>query len=151
MKEKLLKKQLWDMIRLTSTNFETAFKPIVEIHGLTTMQSRVLIAINEFDGSTVGSISRIIEISSPNASSLCKKLEKDGFIVRERSSDDERVVTLKLTEKGEKTLHQINSDLKNLFGPIIEKVPEEDFETMISGIKLLNKLLSELEKAVKEL
>jgi len=151
MKEKLLKKQLWDMIRLTSTNFETAFKPIVEIHGLTTMQSRVLIAINEFDGSTVGSISRIIEISSPNASSLCKKLEKDGFIVRERSSDDERVVTLKLTEKGEKNLHQINSDLKNLFGPIIEKVPEEDFETMISGIKLLNKLLSELEKAVKEL
>ncbi|HOW22470.1 MAG TPA: MarR family winged helix-turn-helix transcriptional regulator [Sedimentibacter sp.] len=151
MKEELLKKQLWDMIRLTSTNFETAFKPLVEIHGLTTMQSRVLIAINEFDGSTVGSISRIIEISSPNASSLCKKLEKDGFIVRERSSDDERVVTLKLTEKGEKNLHQINSDLKNLFGPIIEKVPEEDFETMISGIKLLNKLLSELEKAVKEL
>ncbi|HOK49708.1 MAG TPA: helix-turn-helix domain-containing protein [Sedimentibacter sp.] len=88
MKEKLLKKQLWDMIRLTSTNFETAFKPIVEIHGLTTMQIRVLIAINELDGSTVGSISRIIEISSPNASSLCKKLEKDGFIVRERSSDD---------------------------------------------------------------
>jgi len=42
MKERLLKKQLWDMIRLTNTNFETAYKPIVEIHGLTTLQSRVI-------------------------------------------------------------------------------------------------------------
>ena len=58
MKEKLLKKQSWDMIRLTNTNFETA----------------------------------------------------------------------------------------NFFGPIIEKIPEKEFETIISGIKLLNK-----EDAVKEL
>jgi DNA-binding MarR family transcriptional regulator len=121
MKERLLKKQLWDMIRLTNTNFETAYKPIVEIHGLTTLQSRVLIAINEFEEPTVGNVSKIIDMSSPNASNLCKKLERDGFIRRTRSSRDERVVVLKLTEKGEKTLHQINTDLKILFGPIIEK------------------------------
>ena len=151
MKERLLKKQLWDMIRLTNTNFETAYKPIVEIHGLTTLQSRVLIAINEFEEPTVGNVSKIIDMSSPNTSNLCKKLDRDGFIRRTRSSRDERVVVLKLTEKGEKTLHQINTDLKILFGPIIEKIPEEEFETMISGIKLLNKLLSQLENAVKEL
>lgn len=147
MKERLLKKQLWDMIRLTNTNFETAYKPIVEIHGLTTLQSRVLIAINEFEEPTVGNVSKIIDMSSPNASNLCKKLERDGFIRRTRSSRDERVVVLKLTEKGEKTLHQINTDLKILFGPIIEKIPEEEFETMISGIKLLNKLLSQIGRA----
>jgi DNA-binding MarR family transcriptional regulator len=101
MKERLLKKQLWDMIRLTNTNFETAYKPIVEIHGLTTLQSRVLIAINEFEEPTVGNVSKIIDMSSPNASNLCKKLEQDGFIRRTRSSRDERVVVLKLTEKGD--------------------------------------------------
>jgi DNA-binding MarR family transcriptional regulator len=113
-------------------------KPIVEIHGLTTLQSRVLIAINEFEEPTVGNVSKIIDMSSPNASNLCKKLERDGFIRRTRSSRDERVVVLKLTEKGEKTLHQINTDLKILFGPIIEKIPEEEFETMISGTCILN-------------
>jgi DNA-binding MarR family transcriptional regulator len=147
MKEKLLKKQLWDMIRLINTNFETAYKPIVEIHGLTTMQSRVLIGINECDEPTVGNISKIIDVSSPNASNMCKKLEQEGFIHRMRGLIDERVVILKLTEKGEQTLLQINNDLKNMFGPIIEKIPEEEFETIISGMKLLNKLLSELEDA----
>jgi len=149
MREKLLKKQLWDMIRLTNTNFETAYKPIVEIHGLTTMQSRVLIAVNECDEPTVGNISKIIDVSSPNASNMCKKLERDGFIHRIRSSIDERVVILKLTEKGKEALLQINKDLKSMFGPIIEKISEEEFKTIISGMEFLNKLLSELEDAAK--
>ncbi|NLK64289.1 MAG: hypothetical protein GX289_04265 [Tissierellia bacterium] len=42
-------------------------------------------------------------------------------------------------------LTNTNFETANLFGPIIEKIPEKEFETIISGIKLLNK-----EDAVKE-
>lgn len=147
MKDKLLKYQLWDMIRLTSTTFETAFKPIVEVHGLTTMQSRVLIAIYEYDNPTVGNISKIIDISNSNASNMCKKLEKEGFIERIRSLTDERVVILELTNKGKEVLTQINSDIEKIYGPIIENVPDDKFNDIIKGIKLLNDLLRELENA----
>lgn len=149
MRDELLKKQLWDMVRLTSINLETAYRPVVEIHGLTTMQSRVLIAVTECEEPTVGNISKIIDVSSSNASNMCKKLEQEGFIKRIRSLKDERVVVLKLTQKGKETLIQINKDLKNTYGPILEKIPLEEFETIISGIKLLNRLLRELESASK--
>lgn len=149
MRDELLKKQLWDMVRLTSINLETAYKPVVEIHGLTTMQSRVLIAVTECEEPTVGNISKIIDVSSSNASNMCKKLEQEGFIKRIRSLKDERVVVLKLTQKGKETLIQINKDLKNTYGTILEKIPLEEFETIISGIKLLNRLLRELESASK--
>lgn len=149
MRDKLLKKQLWDMVRLTSINLETAYKPLVEVHGLTTMQSRVLLAINECPEPTVGNISKIIDVSSPNASNMCKKLEQEGFIQRIRSSKDERVVVLKLTQKGTETLLQINNDLKNIYGPILEKISAEEFQTIISGIKLLNNVLREFESASK--
>ena len=36
-----------------------------------------------------------------------------------------------------------------MFGPIIEKISEEEFKTIISGMEFLNKLLSELEDAAK--
>jgi DNA-binding MarR family transcriptional regulator len=150
MRDELLKKQLWDMVRLTSINLETAYKPLIEVHGLTTMQSRILIAVNECAEPTVGNISKIIGASSPNASNMCKKLEQEGFIKRIRSSRDERVVLLELTHKGMETLLKINKDLKNIFGPIIEKMPEEEFEAIITGIKLLNRLLSELESESKK-
>ncbi len=147
MKDKLLKYQLWDMIRLTSNTFETAFRPILEVHGLTTMQSRVLIAINESDNPTVGNISKIIDVSNSNASNMCKKLEQERFIHRIRSEKDERVVILELTNKGKEVFAQINSDIQKIYGPIIEKVPDDKFNDIIKGIKLLNDLLRELENA----
>jgi len=150
MRDELLKKQLWDMVRLASINLETAFKPIIEVHGLTAMQNRILTAVNECTEPTVGNISEIIDVSSPNASNMCKKLEQEGFIKRIRSSKDERVVLLKLTQKGTDTLLEINRDLKNVYGPIIEKIPDEEFEAIITGIKLLNKLLSNLEVESKK-
>lgn len=145
MKDKLLKNQLWDMVRLMSVNLETAYRPLVEVHGLTTMQSRVLIAVNETREPTIGYISKIIGISSPNASNMCKKLEQDGFIQKIRSTKDERVVVLKLTQKGEETLSRISSDLKKIYGHIIEKISPEEFEKMMEGIKLLNNILREFE------
>ena len=126
MRDELLKKQLWDMVRLTSINLETAYKPLIEVHGLTTMQSRILIAVNECGEPNIGNISKIIDVSSSNTSNMCKKLEQGGFIQRIRSSRDERVVLLKLTKKGTDTLLEINRNLKYVYGPIIEKIPDDD-------------------------
>ena len=145
MREALLKKELWDMVRFTTINLDSAFKPIVEIHGLTMMQSRVLIAVKECDNATVGAVSKIIDVASPNGSSMCKKLERDGFIRRIRSIQDERVVTLVLTEKGDETLEKINNDIMKRFGPVLEMRTDEDFSQIIKGIKLLNELLKEFE------
>ena len=145
MREALLKKELWDMVRFTTINLDSAFKPIVEIHGLTIMQSRVLVAVKECNNATVGVVSKIIDVASPNGSSMCKKLEREGFIRRIRSIHDERVVTLVLTEKGEHTLEKISNDIMKRFGPILEMRTEEDFSQIIKGIKLLNELLKEFE------
>ena len=146
MRDKLLKRELWDMVRLTTINLETAFKPIIEIHGLTMMQSRILVAVKECNQATVGTVSRIIDIKSGNASNMCKKLEKEGFIERKRSKQDERVVELILTDKGEDTLKIINDDLVDKYGSIIESKSDEEFDTIINGIKLLNELLKEFGK-----
>ena len=54
---------------------------------------------------------RSFELNQGNMSSMCKKLESDGFIVKTRSQDDERCTYLSLTPKGEETIAAINSVL----------------------------------------
>ncbi|MDF2616758.1 MAG: MarR family transcriptional regulator [Sedimentibacter sp.] len=146
MRNELLKKELWDMIRFTNINLDTAFKPFVEIYGLTMMQSRILVAVKECEQATVGTVSKIIDVKSGNGSNMCKKLEQEGFIKRIRSIDDERVVKLILTEKGEETLEKVNNDILKKYGPVLDDRKDEEFEQMIKGIKLLNQLLMEFDK-----
>jgi DNA-binding MarR family transcriptional regulator len=146
MLKELLRKELWDMIRFTNINLETAFKPFVERYGLTMMQSRILVAVKECENATVGTVAKIIDVKSGNGSNMCKKLEQEGFIKRIRSLEDERVVRLVLTEKGEETLEKINEDVLKKYGPFLECKTDEEFEQITRGIKLLNQLLIDFDK-----
>lgn len=146
MRNELLKKELWDMIRFTNINLETAFKPFVEIYGLTMMQSRILVAVKECEQATVGTVAKILDVKSGNGSNMCKKLEQEGFIKRIRSMQDERVVRLVLTEKGEETLKKVNEDILKNYGPVLYGKTDEEFEQMVKGIKLLNQMLMEFDK-----
>jgi len=148
MRSFLLKNDLWDMMRLTTTNMEAAFSPIVQAYGLTLMQNRILVAITQFTYPSVGCICKVIGASGGNASNMCKKLEKEGFIKRIRSQEDERVVELVLTEKGKETINKIDDEFKKRYEPILDSKSDEDFETIILGIKKLNELLNDFEKGI---
>ncbi|WP_312813633.1 transcriptional regulator, SarA/Rot family [Sedimentibacter sp.] len=148
MRDEVLKKELWDMTRNITTTLQAILRPIMEAHGLTTMQGRVLAAVKECEDINVGTISKILDVCGSNASNMCKKLEKDGFIMRKRSKDDERVVELLLTEKGENVLGRINNELKYKYGPVLESMEDEKFDLIIKGINALNELLEEFEKSI---
>lgn len=147
MRSLMLKNDLWDMIRLTTINMEAAFSPIVKTYGLTIMQNRILVAIVQCNQPTVGNICKVIGSSGGNASNMCKKLEKEGFVKRIRSHEDERVVELVLTEKGKDTINKIDDELKKRYEPILGSKSDEDFETIVLGIEKLNELLRDFNNA----
>jgi DNA-binding MarR family transcriptional regulator len=49
---------------------------------------------------SISELAHAMEITAGSATVACKRLEKAGFITRERSSNDERVVQVTLTELG---------------------------------------------------
>ncbi|HCX61045.1 MAG TPA: MarR family transcriptional regulator [Clostridiales bacterium] len=148
MRDEILKKELWDMTRNVTTTLQAILGPIMEAHGLTAMQGRVLSAVKECEDINVGTISKILDVCGSNASNMCKKLEKDGFIIRKRSKADERVVELLLTEKGENVLGKINNELKERYGAVLKDMDDEKFDSIIKGINALNELLKKFEKSI---
>ena len=114
--------------------------PIIQPEGLTGLQAMILFGILNGEIQNVTSICTVIGMGQANASTLCKKLERDGFLLRERSREDERVVTLTVTDKGIAALDRIRQQL-NAADPLLETIPTEKLETVLAGFKETEKLL----------
>ena len=84
------------------------FRPISEQYGLTHMQMRILMELwSAEDSPTIGQLGRTLGMTSGNMSSMCKRLEQEGFLLRVRDLQDERMVKIALSEKGRDTVRAI--------------------------------------------
>jgi len=77
-----------------------AYKPFLDKMGITYPQYLVMMVLWENDGTPVNQISEKLLLNTNTLSPLLKRMEKSGFIERNRSEEDERTVIIKLTEKG---------------------------------------------------
>lgn len=73
-------------------------------YGLTMPQYHLLLAAMMGDATTLGSLADELNCSRGNLTGVADRLERDGWLVRERSTEDRRVVNIRLTEKGNRVL-----------------------------------------------
>ncbi len=81
-----------------------ANKPMLEQIGLTYPQYLVMIVLWKEDNRTVSSIGDKLYLESSTLTPLLKRLQALGYIRRERDTQDERQVRIRLTEQG-RALH----------------------------------------------
>ncbi|WP_044875374.1 MarR family transcriptional regulator [Pseudomonas sp. LFM046] len=98
--ELLLDNQLCFALYSTSLLMTKVYKPLLQELGLTYPQYLAMMVLWEADGITVGEISNRMLTDPGSLTPLLKRLEVEGLITRTRSSKDERVVELRLTEQG---------------------------------------------------
>lgn len=139
-----LKILLWDFWRGLRDNVDTFFRPIVEKYGLTMMQIRILMEIKQYGHLTVGALCSEIGLSSGNASTMCKKLEKAGFIIRSRDPNDERFVELRLSARGEVKIQEIEDTAEKKYGQFLETNDEEEIMDFVDCIKKFNGIMRKM-------
>ncbi|MCY1225866.1 Organic hydroperoxide resistance transcriptional regulator [compost metagenome] len=99
-KELMLDNQLCFALYSTSLMMTKVYKPLLQELGLTYPQYLAMMVLWEGDGITVGEISHRMLTDPGSLTPLLKRLEAEGLITRTRSSKDERVVELRLTQQG---------------------------------------------------
>ena len=135
------KKQLIELTRDVSVNIGTTFLPIVSKYDLTLIQAQILREVNDNKDLSIGSLAKIMNIQSGNTSSMCKQLEKKGYLQRQRDKSDERVVKITLTDKGISTIDEINDIIKEKYSSILSDESSNDLHAIISGLQNLKDLL----------
>ncbi|WP_220815458.1 MarR family winged helix-turn-helix transcriptional regulator [Pseudomonas paralcaligenes] len=101
-----LDNQLCFALHSTSLLMTKVYKPLLQSIGLTYPQYLAMLVLWEGDGITVGEISARLLTDPGSLTPLLKRLEGEGLITRTRSSADERVVELRLTDKGLALQHE---------------------------------------------
>lgn len=84
-------------------------------------QGRILAILNMQDGVSTKDLSYLLGIRVSSLNELLAKLEKGGYITREPSEDDKRVILVKLTDKGREQKQQGVQ-----FGDIFSCLSEEE-------------------------
>jgi DNA-binding MarR family transcriptional regulator len=97
----LLHNQLCFALYSASLKMTKVYKPFLQELGLTYPQYLAMIVLWEQDGISVGDISARLLTDPGSLTPLLQRLEAEGLLQRTRGKEDERVVRLYLTAKGE--------------------------------------------------
>jgi homoprotocatechuate degradation regulator HpaR len=75
------------------------FRPILNAHGITEQQWRIVRALLDADGLEPRQIGDVCGISSPSLVGILERMEEIGFVARDRVAHDQRRVRVTLTRK----------------------------------------------------
>ncbi|MEA3390066.1 MarR family winged helix-turn-helix transcriptional regulator [Sphingobium sp. CCH11-B1] len=95
-----LEDQLCYSLYAASMAITRAYKPTLDMLGITYPQYLVLHTLWEEDGRTIGAIADRLALESSTVTPLVKRLEAAGHVERRRNPADERQVNVFLTDQG---------------------------------------------------
>jgi DNA-binding MarR family transcriptional regulator len=95
-----LENQLCFALVTAARNIVALYRPILEPLGLTHPQYLVMLALWERAPRTLNDLAVDLALEPATASPLVKRLESEGLVARQRSSEDERRLEITLTAAG---------------------------------------------------
>ncbi len=120
-----LENQLCFPLYAASRHVINLYTPLLKPLGLTYTQYIVFLVLWERDGVTVGEICDRLLLDNGTLSPLLKKMQQAGYIERNRSAEDDRVVLITLTEAG-RALQEQAKDIPAKIAGCVDLAPEKD-------------------------
>lgn len=112
----------------------------VETHcGVTSAQLWALWELSKNPGLKVTELAKAMSIHHSTASNMLDKLAKKGLIMRERVSQDQRVVTVMLTQDGIELLNQVSSPPQGILQHALFALPENVLKSLAKNLDVLVK------------
>jgi DNA-binding MarR family transcriptional regulator len=118
-----------------------SYRPFLDAVGLTYTQYITMMVIWEVRKINVKELGDRLFLDSGTLTPVLKSLEAKGYITRNRSKEDERILIVEITETGEK--------LKERAAEIPNKVSQR-LKIALDDAKTLNSLLQKLLSAVRD-
>lgn len=135
---------IFSMIREISHKIDLLLQETAQELGVTTLQLKMIMTLSaSSDSVSIGNLGKSIGVNGGNISNICKKLEKQGFVDRNRSDEDERVVNVKLTQKGNDAADKVSKYFDKIKPEVDEKNINTNLKTIIDELSSLDNLLDD--------
>lgn len=102
--------------------------------GLSAAQLWMMWELFNEPGLTVSGLAKVLSIHQSTSSNMLDKLQKKELVYRERSTSDQRVVRLYLTEKGSTLLSKAPRPAQGALTDVLLRLPDEILLDLESGL-----------------
>ena len=99
-KQQILSQQVCFPIYAFAKEIINQYRPLLDAIDLTYPQYLVMLVLWEFESQTVNQLGEKLKLDSGTLTPLLKRMEAKLLVTRTRSSSDERVVNIALTQNG---------------------------------------------------
>lgn len=107
--------QIVESIRRIIRAVDQHSRQLLEISGLTAPQIAALGASRRHGPLTIGSLAKVLRLSHPTVTGIVGRLERRGYLTRERGVEDRRTILVKITELGVEVLERAPRLLQDRF------------------------------------
>lgn len=118
---------------------------INELHMLEAVAKR-----NEGD-MTITDIARELSITPPSVTAAVNKLDKKGYLTKEKSEADKRIVLVRMTPKGRRTETAHRFFHRQMVNAVAKKLPKDQREALLNGLNNLNAFFAEQEALLEQM
>ena len=134
------KRVVWLLRRLIrADNLYT--RALSKRYHVSSSQLACIIALHDHGPMPLSQVAKEILVDSSTVTGLIDRLERKGFVERSRSSLDRRIITVSLTETGEKLARNAPSLLQHQMTEGLKRLPLGEKDVIIQGLTSLTELL----------
>lgn len=110
--------------------------------GLTGTQIHAVMWLNHDGSLPMGSLAQRVGVAEKTITGIVDRLERDGYVHRERDPNDRRVVQVALAEKGVEVARHLSDVMRRKIGGLLALLDTEDRSDLF---RLLRKLVDRLD------
>lgn len=116
-------------------------RQLVRQHGVTTPQLIILKQIAGKETITVTQLAKQVSLKQATVTDILNRLERKGFVQRQKDTDDRRRVLVKETDIGKKLLEAAPSPLQDTFLEKFENLEDWKQNMILTSLQLLGTLM----------
>ena len=120
------------------------YSELAQDHDATAVQALTLLKINPKEGTRSTNLGPKMAIEPTSLTRIIKLLEDNGYIYKEKTTNDKREVIIKLTDKGLTSRNLSKEVVVNFNKKVVEKISSEKMEVfkevMYDILKIANEL-----------
>lgn len=123
------------------TEMEACARQFYEPIGLTAPQGLILMSLYRSGPSKVTDTAKRLNMTNSNLSTICRRLERDGFLTRTRDTNDQRIVWLQLTPSCASNIKELEAQIDCHYLTGLNEISDADRQLILGGMTKLNELL----------
>lgn len=106
-------------------------------------QARLLSTIEDRGAARISDLACLDHCSQPTMTTQVRRLEDAGLVTRTTHPGDGRAVLIQITDEGRRTLAQARNDRAAAINPSLNRLDDEDRQTLASAVGVIRRLLDD--------